>query len=74
MPRLTKPSDGYFLAKKQMQEALDYRISFYLNEATKAAQGGDERMESIARAKIAELEDVRKYVRNVMLWSKLDGK
>lgn len=60
--------DGYFLAKRQLQESLAYRITRLEEEAKRAGQSGDDRQEVITKGKIYEMEKVLSYVRNVMLW------
>lgn len=61
---MKNPSEGYFLAKKQLQNMLDLKIKFYesLNKDNKNTEI------------IKELESVRNYVRNSMLWNNNDGK
>jgi len=65
--------DGYFLAKRQMQEALDHRMAEYqdvLNKMEKTADNVD--AQKIRRALIEELRELRNYVRNGMLWKNED--
>lgn len=72
---MTKPSDGYFLAKRQIQDAILYRIEKYEKELdtlnVTSIDNADE-YDAILE-KIKELELFRNYVRNVMLWDKSQG-
>lgn len=61
-----KPSEAYFLAKRQIVEHLDARISkieqiLVVGESVKL------------EAAIMALEEARSYIRNTMLWKKEDG-
>lgn len=60
--------DGYFKAKRQMQESFGYRISKLEEELKKAEADGDVHRHIAIKSKITQLEEVLSYVRNVMLW------
>ncbi|NJO48098.1 MAG: hypothetical protein HC840_00115 [Leptolyngbyaceae cyanobacterium RM2_2_4] len=60
--------DGYFLAKRQLGESLAYRIEKYEAEAKRAEADGDVHKHIAAKSRVDELEKIRSYVRNVMLW------
>lgn len=60
-----KPSDAFLLAKRQITEAIDSRLEV-LKESS------DDNKEAIAITE--ELEKLRSYVKNVMLWKNRDGK
>lgn len=60
--------EAYFLAKRQMTEALDYRLSIYQEELKKAEDTSNVDLHRIMQARIQELEEYRDYVRNGMLW------
>lgn len=61
--------DGYFLAKRQLGESLAYRIERIEEEAKRAESEGDAHAYISAKARIHELEKIRSYIRNVMLWN-----
>ena len=61
--------DGYFLAKRQMVEAIDSRTLLLTAQKAALAQieeNVDKHREISIR--IIELETIRAYIRNVMLW------
>jgi prefoldin subunit 5 len=58
---MVNPSEGYFLAKRQMVEAIDSRLEKLNKELEKN------------KDTIQEVESLRNYVRNHMLWFKGDG-
>lgn len=58
---MVNPSKGYFLAKKEMVEAIDSRIAKLEKEPNPNKEA------------INELNQMRNYVRNVMLWFKGNG-
>lgn len=72
---MTKPSEGYFLAKRQLQDALLYRIEQYEKklDTLKVTSIDDADEYDTLVEKIEELELVRNYVRNVMLWDTSEG-
>lgn len=59
-----KASDGYFIAKRQMLDALDSRIESYKFDLSRADYNTS--MKIIYQIK--ELEEIRSYVKNVLLW------
>jgi hypothetical protein len=67
--KLTNPSDGYFLAKREMNEALKLRIEKYALLAIQADKEGNLQVKESYRKLVSELEQFRGYVRNVMLWN-----
>ncbi len=62
--------EGYFLAKRELGQSLAYRIEKYEQEAKRAEAEGNVHAHIAAKSRIDELEKVRSYVRNVMLWDK----
>lgn len=60
--------EGYFLAKYQLTESLAYRIEKYEKQARLAEAEGNVNGHIAAKSRIDELEKIRSYVRNVMLW------
>lgn len=60
--------EGYFLAKQQITDTIYHRTERLEEIAKKLEQDGDKNGCATARAKIYELEKLRSYVRNVMLW------
>jgi hypothetical protein len=73
-----KSSDGYFLAKRQMQDALDYRIDIIIEEKEKLLDKpgsmDNERQLSKLNGQIEAMEFFRNYVRNGMLWDTRNDK
>lgn len=67
---MKNPSDGYFSAKVQIREALDFRIKSLMK---KIENTRDDRYKEALLMVLTELESVRDYVRNGMLWDKFDG-
>lgn len=57
---------GYFQAKRQLQDALDYRIEILEKELELYDYGSEDQI--VLEIKIEELEFVRNFVRNAMLW------
>lgn len=68
--KMKNPSDGYFSAKVQIREALDFRIKSLMK---KIENTRDDRYKEALLMVLTELESVRDYVRNGMLWDKFDG-
>lgn len=71
--KLTKPSEGFFLAKRQMQDALDFKIADkqqLINHLQKNGRYSDAAMVSL---EIRTLEKIRDYARNGMLWDTSKG-
>lgn len=64
-----KPSDAYLLAKRQMLEVIDTRMEVLL----KFKETEDFLNGVAANAAYIQLEELRDYIRNVMLWKKRDG-
>lgn len=62
--------DGYFLAKRELQKSLDYRIAKQESEAKRAEAEENVHAHIAAKSRLDELEKIRSYVRNVMLWDK----
>lgn len=61
--------DGYFLAKRQIVEALDVRIE---NLYAQIKLSGRDSQFHLDGAVVLELERLRDYVRNCMLWKNED--
>ena len=65
--------EAYFMAKKQMQDALDYRLSKYEEALKEYEEQGNVDYHRMTQVRIQELEEFRQFVRNGMLWdSKYD--
>lgn len=71
--KLTKASQGYFSAKREMVEAIDRRIEKADEARQKAVLEGAAQDHQIADACVKTLENVRYFVRNVMLWDTSKG-
>lgn len=69
---LTKPSEGFFLAKRQMVEAIDGRMNILHKERIDLKQDDFERRQEID-SEMQALEKVRSYIRNVLLWDTSKG-
>lgn len=63
-----KRSDGYFMAKREMVEAIDRRIQIIDEKRQKAVLEGNHDLFTQTNVSIQTLEEVRNFVRNVMLW------
>lgn len=68
------PSDGFFIAKRQMQESLDNRIGILLAKKKKLTDESNYTGLTIVLIQIDQLESIRDYVRNGMLWDTRRGK
>jgi len=62
--KFKKPSEGYFFAKREIQEAIDRRIDAHKLWLK------DDKCDLRAMVGIQELEDLRSFVRNGMLWNR----
>lgn len=71
---LTKPSEGYFLAKRQMVEAIDSRMNLLHQEQINLPKDSDsvDRHRAIS-VELRTLENTRNYIRNVLLWDTSQG-
>ena len=71
--QLTKPSDGFFLAKSQVQESLQGRIDI-LNDKLEACRK-EENYTGLALVliEIEILEKTRTHFRNSLLWDTSRG-
>lgn len=65
--KMTKPGDGYFYAKREMQEALERRI-IKVQALRDKTSNENHQLLMVYDAQLSTLEEVRKFVRNVMLW------
>lgn len=71
---MTKPSDGYFFAKREIVKAIDGRISklhTQMEELDKTSENVD--LHRSLKSQIRALENIRNFVRNVMLWDTSKG-
>ena len=73
MAKLTKPSDGYFLAKRQMVAALDVQIAKIEKEQEECQKGVMRGNYPQLEASKSALFKIRDYVRNYMLWDTSEG-
>lgn len=60
--------EAYFMAKKQMTDALEYRLSIYEQTLQEAEDQRNVDLHRIMKARIQEVEEMRSFVRNGMLW------
>lgn len=63
-------SDGFFIAKRQMQETLDNKLCELLTKKRKLTEESNYTGLTIVLIQIDQLESIRDYVRNGMLWDK----
>ena len=73
MSKLTKPSEGYFLAKRQVAEKLEGHIGVLLEKSSEAKLRGDELSVAFMEVEVRILEKVRNQIRNTMLWDTSKG-
>lgn len=71
---MKNPSEGYFLAKRQLADAIESRRVKLEMDQRLAGKMKDTKSFDDIGSKLEELETVRQYVRNVMLWDTSDGK
>lgn len=72
-PPVKTPSDGFFIAKRQMQEALDNRLGALMVKKRKLTEESNYTGLTIVLIQIDQLESIRDYVRNGMLWDTRNG-
>lgn len=74
MDKLTKPSEGFFLAKRRIQDGLAGRIENLEKERSslRPSESTIDRIREIS-AEIKALESARDYVRNGLLWDTSEG-
>lgn len=74
MSKLTKPSEGFFLAKRRIQDGLANRIETLTKERNDLPHTSDnvDKHKSLT-VKINTLEEARDYVRNGLLWDTSQG-
>ena len=68
----SEKGQGYLQAKRQMVAAIDYRIQKYHEELVDLKRMSIPDSNGLA-ARIDELEKIRSYVRNAMLWKVEDS-
>ena len=66
-PKL-KAKDGYFMAKREMQDAIMRRVARLEEDLGKVNTGDTFEQRLVISSKIKALEEARHFVRNVMLW------
>lgn len=71
---IKNPSDGYFLAKREVVEALIHRADKYEREMKEAEASGNVEAHIAAKSKYYATEDFRNFVRNYLLWDTSLGK
>lgn len=71
--KMTRASEGYFLAKRQLQDTLARRIMDLEKKAHVAEVRGNFAESLDLQCLAIELTKVRDYVRNVMLWDTKKG-
>lgn len=69
-----KPSEAYLKAKHQMVEAIDFKIKTVLAKQKERKGRGEDQIYLRYLGQVEALQDLRDYVRNVMLWKNEDGK
>jgi hypothetical protein len=72
---LKKPSEGYFYAKREVADAIIRRVDAFAGEVEGTKDNPRTEIDrQIAKAKIEALEELRSFIRNVMLWDTDRGK
>lgn len=71
--KLTKPSEGYFKAKREMQDSLDHRLGMIAYKINKCRQEDNYTGITLLLIEQEQLEGIRNYVRNGMLWDTENG-
>ena len=66
-PKL-KAKDGYFMAKREMQDAIMRRVVRLEEDLAKVSTGDTYEQRLVLTSKIKALEEARHFIRNVMLW------
>lgn len=74
MDKLTKPSEGYFLAKRRMADAMANRMDILEKEQAELVPGPEtiDRIREIS-IELKVLEKTRSYIRNGLLWDTSEG-
>ena len=71
-PKL-RASDGYFMAKREMQDAIARRVAVLEKDLENVRNGRTFEQRLELTAKIQALEEARNFVRNYMLWDTTKG-
>jgi hypothetical protein len=71
--KLETPSEGYFLAKRELNEALKMRIENLQLLAIQAHKEGNLQVKESFVKLVTEFEKFRGHIRNVMLWDTRRG-
>lgn len=74
MSKLTKPSEGYFLAKRRMADAMANRMDILEKEQAGLVPSPEtiDRIREIS-IELKVLEKTRSYIRNCLLWDTSEG-
>lgn len=72
--KLTKPSEGFFLAKRAMVESIDRRLGILHKEYVDLPKNSDtvDRARALS-VEMQTLEYTRNYIRNILLWDTSKG-
>ncbi len=70
---VTKPSEGFFIAKRQMHQALDHKFCEAQSLLTQLQKNGRYSDAAMVSLEIRFIEKFRDYVRNGMLWDTRKG-
>lgn len=73
-PKTTRPSEGYFMAKRQMQDLLDNKLCDLQSRRTTMLKENNYTGATIVLIELDLIEKLRNHVRNGMLWNTDDGK
>lgn len=71
MTKLTKPSEGFFLAKRRTVDGIDNRMDILFKEQKELPKDSS-RWRDI-NSELKAMEKIRDYVRNVLLWDTSEG-
>ena len=72
--KVSKPSEGYFMAKREVADALVRRAEKYAELALKYIKDRNMQGYEMNTKLVAEFERFRSFVRNSLLWDTSNGK
>lgn len=74
MKKLTKASEGYFKAKRDLQNSLAGRMDVLIEKLEKAKAENDYQTAAMLMLEHGVVEKLRNHLRNSMLWDTRLGK
>lgn len=73
MSKLEKPSEGYFLAKRQVQDSLNGRLEVLTERFNEFKSRRDYANLAIVSVEMEIVNNLRNHLRNSMLWDTEKG-